>query len=131
MLYRSQYALATVNTLFDAFGSNLGGGYDVGCRFKTTIANSELGPQAQRLNYASLVGAFHSHAHNRLCQLSHLTTYVEGLGLSDLEGCERLFSKSNELATSIHHVSIFHHRQKILHYFQHLDVTDTYMNLSG
>lgn len=131
MQCRSQYTLATVETLLKAFGPNLGGGYDIGCRFKTTLANSELGPEAQKLNYSSLIGVFHGHAHNRLCQLSHLTTYVEGLGLSDLEGCERLFSKSNELASSVRHAGVFHRRQKILHYFQHLDLTDTYQNLSA
>ncbi|KAG2756185.1 hypothetical protein P692DRAFT_201700320, partial [Suillus brevipes Sb2] len=32
--------------------------------------------------------------------LDHLTTYVKGLGLGDLKGCERMFSKLNALASS-------------------------------
>ncbi|KAJ7017031.1 hypothetical protein C8F04DRAFT_1201162 [Mycena alexandri] len=75
-----------------------GGGYDIGCHFEATIRNSRLSERAQENALKMLVGAFHGHAHNRLCQLSFLATYIEGLGLEDLEGCERFFSKSNDLA---------------------------------
>lgn len=119
-----------VETLLNAFGPKLGVGYDIGCRFKTTIAKSQLGPRAKELEYTSLVGSFHGHAHNRLCQLSHLATYVEGLGLSDLEGAERLFSRSNDLASSVRHSSVFHRQQRIVNFFKHLDTTDTYEGLS-
>ncbi|KAJ3572909.1 hypothetical protein NP233_g2769 [Leucocoprinus birnbaumii] len=126
----SQYPLAVVETLLDTFGTNLGGGYDIGCRFKITIAKSDLGQRAKELSYSSLIGSFHGHAHNRLCQLSHLATYVKGLGLSDLENCERLFARSNDLASSVRHASVFHRQQRIVGYYQHLDVTDTYEGLS-
>jgi len=116
--------------MMDVFGSNLGGGYDIGCRFKITLANSALRAQAKELDYTSLVGAFHGHAHNRLCQLSFLSTYMEGLGLSDLEGAECLFSRSNDLATTTRHSSTFHRLQCITNYFKHLDKTDTYEGLS-
>ncbi|KIM83422.1 hypothetical protein PILCRDRAFT_54912, partial [Piloderma croceum F 1598] len=72
--------------------------FDIGCCFKTTLAKSPLGPLAHELNYMSLVGSFHEHAHWCLCQLSCLTTYTTGMGLEDLEVCERCFSKSNALA---------------------------------
>ncbi|KAI6016970.1 hypothetical protein BKA83DRAFT_4497506 [Pisolithus microcarpus] len=97
---QSKYALVVTSKLLDAFGSDLGGSYDIGCQFKTTLATSKLGKHSRSLNYTSLVNAFHGHAHNRLCQLDNLTTYVEGLGLKDLEGCEWAFSKSNTLASS-------------------------------
>ncbi|KAI6000459.1 hypothetical protein EDD15DRAFT_2361968 [Pisolithus albus] len=105
---QSKYVLAVTSKLLDAFGSDLGGSYDIGCR------PSELGEHARSLNYMSLINAFHGHAHNRLCQLDNLTTYVEGLGLEDLEGCEQAFSKSNALASSIRYASIFHRRQAIV-----------------
>ncbi|KAI5995861.1 hypothetical protein EDD15DRAFT_2365295 [Pisolithus albus] len=127
---QSKYALAVTSKLLDAFGSDLGGGYDIGCRFKTTLATSELGERARSLNYTSLVNAFHGHAHNRLCQLDNLTTYVEGLGLEDLEGCERAFSKSNALASSTRYASIFHRRQAIACYFEHNDEMEVYANLT-
>jgi len=101
LIHRSKHVLAVTFRLLDTFGSGLSSGYDIGCCFKTTLASSVLGERARSLNYTSLVNAFHSHAHNRLCQLDNLTTYVEGLGLEDLEGCEQAFSKSNALASSI------------------------------
>jgi hypothetical protein len=116
--------------MIDIFGADLGLGYDIGCLFKTTITKSSLGPKALTANHTCLVGAFHGHAHNRLCQLSYLATYTEGLGLEDLEGCERFFSQSNALASSTRYSSIFHRRQAIVEYVKHKDTFDTYQNLS-
>ncbi|KAF8188532.1 hypothetical protein K438DRAFT_1463105, partial [Mycena galopus ATCC 62051] len=55
-----------------------------------------------------LVGAFHGHAHSHRCQLKYLATYVEGMGIEDLEGCECFFSKSNGLSRSVRYASVFH-----------------------
>jgi len=126
----SKYALAIVSKMIDIFGADLGHGYDIGCRLKTTINKSSLGPKACAANHTCLVGAFHGHAHNRLCQLSFLATYVEGLGLEDLEGCERFFSLSNALASSTQYSSVFHRRQAIVEYAKHKDTFETYQNLS-
>ncbi|KAG1720454.1 uncharacterized protein EDB91DRAFT_1240413 [Suillus paluster] len=119
---QSKYPLAVVSKLLDVFRKDLGGGYNIGC--------SILGQSVHKLNHTSLVGAFHRHAHKHLCQLDHLTTYVEGLGLEDLEGCERMFSKSNALASSVRYSSIFHRCQAICNYFQHTDDFEVYANLS-
>ncbi|KAJ7697754.1 hypothetical protein B0H14DRAFT_3529204 [Mycena olivaceomarginata] len=70
----AKYPLAVVQELLDTFGMNLGAGYDVGSHFGATVENSELGEQARRNNLRCLVGSFHGHAHNRLCQLSFLAT---------------------------------------------------------
>jgi hypothetical protein len=78
----------------------------------------------------SLVNAFHGHAHRRLCQLDNLATYTDGLGLEDLEGCERAFSKSNALASSVRHASTFHRKQSIVSYFEHNDLSEIYQNIS-
>ncbi|KAI6111374.1 hypothetical protein F5141DRAFT_1188445 [Pisolithus sp. B1] len=59
----AKYPLAVVSKLMTAFGDGLGG--------------SALGSQVHVLNHTCLVGAFHGHAHHCLCQLSHLTLYVE------------------------------------------------------
>ncbi|KAJ7134942.1 hypothetical protein C8R43DRAFT_894543 [Mycena crocata] len=126
----AKYPLAVVEELLAAFGMNLGAGYDVGCHFGTTVANSELGEEAQEKNLRCLVGSFHGHAHNRLCQLSFLATYVEGMGLEDLEGCERFFSRSNGLAKSCRYASRFHRQQEITTYVKHFDSFETYANLS-
>ena len=90
--FRSKYPLACIEKMRNTFGADLGGGFDVGCQIEITLKNSALGPHADALNYKSLVDAFHGHAHNRLCQLSHLATYTKGLGIEDLGVCERAFS---------------------------------------
>ncbi|KAG6887899.1 hypothetical protein C0992_010309 [Termitomyces sp. T32_za158] len=121
-----------VEVLLDVFGARIGAGYDISCKFSTTLDRSPLGPLARKLEYKSLVGSFHRHEHNWLCQLSFLAKYVVGLGLEDLEGCERFFSKSNVLASSTHHASIFHRKQKIYEFLKkHMDKTDTYQSLSN
>ncbi|KAI6120039.1 hypothetical protein EDD16DRAFT_1692465 [Pisolithus croceorrhizus] len=109
---QSKYALAVTSKLLDAFGPDLGGSYDIGCQFKTTLASSVLGKHARSLNYMSLVNAF---------MLDNLTTYIEGLGLEDLEGCEWAFSKSNALASST---------RSITSYFEHSDEMKVYANLT-
>jgi hypothetical protein len=127
--YSAKYPLAVVAKLLDVFGGNLGGGYDIGCQFKTTLNSSTLGPLARSLNHTCLVGAFHGHAHRRLCQLVSLTTYIKGLGIEDLETCERTFSKSNSLASSLRYASVFHRQQSIDSYFEHNDNFEVYANL--
>ncbi|KAJ7885442.1 hypothetical protein B0H13DRAFT_2235276 [Mycena leptocephala] len=118
-----QIWVAITDALLDAFGPDLGEGYDIGCGFETTIKNSPIREKARRLNLRALVGAFHGHAHNRMCQLRFLTTY-------DLEGCERFFSKSNTLSRSTRYASVFHRRQSIATYMAHVDNFETYVNLS-
>lgn len=119
-----------VEALIDAYGEDIGCGYDIGCRFSATIRDSLIGPRAKEAGFRCLVGSFHGHAHNRLCQLSNLATYVKGLGLEDLEGCERFFSRSNALASALRYASIFHRIQKIAQYAKHCDENDTSQNLS-
>ncbi|KAF8178302.1 hypothetical protein K438DRAFT_1908475 [Mycena galopus ATCC 62051] len=126
----AKYPLAIENTLMDAFGKDIGFGYDIGCGHAKTLKNSPLGPKAKEHNFRMLVGAFHGHAHNRRCQLKYLATYVEGMGIKDLEGCEHLFSKSNGLSRSVRYASVFHRKQTIRAYLAHVDTFDTYANLS-
>ncbi|KAG6809552.1 hypothetical protein H0H92_015829 [Tricholoma furcatifolium] len=121
----SKYPLAVVSALLEVFGEGIGGGYDIGCKFKTTLDRSELGERARQLKYTALVGSFHGHAHNRICQLSNLAHYVKGMGLEDLEGCKRFFSKSNHLAASVRYASTFHCQQKIVEYLAHTDRFET------
>jgi len=116
--------------MLNVFGENQGGGFDTGCQFKTTLNNSELGLQARESNFKCLVDGFHGHAHRRLCQLSHLTTYQKGLSLESLGVCERAFSRSNANGGVVRHMSVFHRMQAIVHYFLYMDDMETYYNLS-
>ncbi|KAG1726723.1 uncharacterized protein EDB91DRAFT_1339607 [Suillus paluster] len=100
------------------------------CRYEP-LDNSSLGPLARSLQHTCLVGAFHGHAHRRLCQLFSLTTYIKGLGLEDLETCECTFSKSNSLASALCYASIFHRQQAIDSYFEHNNDFEVYANISN
>ena len=83
-----KYPLATVHKLLTHLGDGLGVGYDCGCKFGKTVMKSSLKDLATMLWYWSLIGLFHGHVHNRLCQLDSLGTYVKHLGLEDLETCK-------------------------------------------
>ncbi|KAK7018516.1 hypothetical protein R3P38DRAFT_3320220 [Favolaschia claudopus] len=134
----TKYPLAMVDALLDAFGlenRSIGKGkrvfgYDCGCSFETTVKHSPLTEKAQANGFRSLVGSFHGHAHNRRCQLSFLATYVKGLGLEDLEGCEHYFSRSNALVKCTRYASKFHRRQEITTFMKQIDDLETSANLS-
>ncbi|KAI6011943.1 hypothetical protein BKA83DRAFT_4466620 [Pisolithus microcarpus] len=127
---QAKYLIAIVSKLLDVFGSNLAGSYDIGCKFRTTLNHSTIGPWAQALNYMSLMLVFHGYVHHCLCQLCFLARYVDGLGLKDLEGCEHTFSKTNGLASTVHYASPFHCCQAIGGYIAHNDEHDVYQNLT-
>ncbi|PBK96125.1 hypothetical protein ARMGADRAFT_1142864 [Armillaria gallica] len=118
-----KYPLAITEQLLDLYGDDLGIGYDAGCKFGTTHAHA--------LRFSLLVGLFHGHAHQCLCQILFLTTYILGLGLEDLEGCEHFFSGSNALAAAIRHASRFHQHQAITTYMKYKDRFHTFQNLSS
>lgn len=105
-------------------------GYDCGCKFKKTVARSSLGPSAGVHCLKFVVGLFHGHAHARSCQLFHLGTYIEGMGLEDHETCKRFFAKSNALAPIVRHSSAFHRHQAIRTYFEHMDEIESFQALS-
>ncbi|KAJ7190918.1 hypothetical protein GGX14DRAFT_381613 [Mycena pura] len=126
----SKYGFAVTHHLIDNLGE-VAEAYDISCDFGERInQHPVLGPFARHHHHRSLVGAFHGHGHCRLCQLTHLATYVPGVGLDDLEGCERFFSKSNALSASTRYASRFHRQQAIATYLQHTDVFETYQALS-
>lgn len=114
----------------DAHGANQGNGYDIACSHCVTLNNSDLGPRARELGHTPLVDAFHGHAHNRLCQLKNLTSYVDGLGLDALGVCEQAFSKSNELAGSTRTMGTYHRQQAIGAFFRDTDNFDNYRSMS-
>ncbi|KAF8912259.1 hypothetical protein CPB85DRAFT_1252735 [Mucidula mucida] len=126
----SKYPLAVIERLLDVLQDNLCMGYDCGCKFKKTVARSSLGPSAGVHRLKFVVGLFHGHAHARSCQLFHLGTYIEGMGLEDHETCERFFAKSNVLAPIVRHSSAFHRHQAIRTYFEHMDEIESFQALT-
>lgn len=129
----AKYPLATAKWLLKFLPPDLGLGYDIGCKLCAILRklrNTPLGEEAFRQHLRTLIGLFHCHAHNRLCQLQFLSTYLPGLGLEDLETCERFFSQSNALGRAVRHASIFHRRQAIAEYASHSDAFLAYANLA-
>ncbi|KAJ7719756.1 hypothetical protein B0H14DRAFT_3098579 [Mycena olivaceomarginata] len=126
----AKYGFAITAHLLNVLGE-VATGYDIGCKFgKMVRMHPVLSSLAAANNYKSLVGAFHGHAHCRRCQLKNLTTYVEGVGLEDLEECESYFSKSNALASTTRYSTAFHRQQAITTYLKHADTVDAYQGLS-
>ncbi|TFK59169.1 hypothetical protein BDN72DRAFT_781102 [Pluteus cervinus] len=125
----AKYGLAVVSKLLEMYGAHQCTGYDIGCHFQQTVANSSLGKRAQELDLTFLVDLFHGHAHNRPCQLKNLPLYKTGVGLEDFGTCERIFSASNSAARLVRYSSHYHWLQFIdLHYSQWDE--DRYQDLS-
>jgi hypothetical protein len=97
-MFRAKYPLAIIDRLLSVYGPNGGCAYDIGCVFSKTVDTSSLGPRTQALGLCFMVGTFHGHAHNRLCQLDWHPMYITGAGHAEGEGCEHIFSASNKLA---------------------------------
>ncbi|KAJ7875013.1 hypothetical protein B0H13DRAFT_2236144 [Mycena leptocephala] len=101
----SKYGFAVTNHLMRVLGE-IAVGYDIGCKFGKMV---KLHPRLKKLAATTISEP----CHNRRCQLVNLTTYVKGVGLEPLEGCDR-----------------FHRQQAITTYMKHTDAFDTYQNLS-
>lgn len=128
-LYSAKYALATTNKVLDVYGVNGVTGYDIGCSYQKTVNSSSISTKARSNHHRFIVNSFHGHAHNRRCQLRFHPLYQHGLGLEDLETCERIFSGSNAVSPVIRHASYFHWLQFIDLHFQQWD-SDRYLELS-
>ncbi|KAF8330271.1 hypothetical protein F5887DRAFT_1064156 [Amanita rubescens] len=125
----AKYPLAIVNRMLLEMGNNIGCAYDIGCEFSKMVVKSSLGKRAADQNLQFMVGAFHGHAHKRSCQLSWHPLYIKGTGRTEGEGCEHIFSSSNDLARNTRHASRFHRLQAIDEHFNFWD-EDKYALLS-
>lgn len=104
-------------------------GYDIGCKFCGTIDRSSLGADFRRLECRCCVDAFHGYSHSHRCQTQHHPSIIEGAGIEDLGTMERIFSASNQLATTTRYASQFHRRVIIDMFFKQWD-DDKYANLA-
>ncbi|KIK35337.1 hypothetical protein CY34DRAFT_26631 [Suillus luteus UH-Slu-Lm8-n1] len=110
----AKYPLAIINKLLTVYGKTGACTYDIGCAFMKTLGNN--------LGFRLMVGAFHGHAHNRMCQRDWHP--IEG------EGREHVFSAPNALARVTRHTSTFHRHQTIEQHFAFWN-DDKYANLSN
>lgn len=127
----AKYPLAAASAIEEALPEiTKVAGFDCGCKLSKTARRSDLKKALDEGKLRMVVGAFHGFAHNRLCQLRFLPRYIRGVGLTDFEVLERVFSKSNALAPVTRHSSAFHRRQLLAAYFTHIDRVETYQALS-
>jgi hypothetical protein len=76
-----------------------------------------------------IVNAFHGYGHNYSCQTRNHPNQVAGVGLEDLETLERIFSRSNELASITRYSTAYRQRELINEFFKQWD-EDKYLNLT-
>lgn len=107
--------------LLEVVGDKILVGFDIGCVFKTTLANSSFGPKFKASGSRVCMNAFHGYSHSYLCQVQHHPNVIDGIGLEDLETLERTFSKSNELAAVTQFASTYRRRALIHMFFQQYD----------
>ncbi|KAI0668815.1 hypothetical protein C8Q78DRAFT_978346 [Trametes maxima] len=125
----AKYPLAIVSKILDVLGPQQFIGYDIGCVFGGTIAQSSLGPEFRRLECRCCVDASHGYSHNHQCQTQHHPSVIEGVGIEDLGGMERIFSASNQLANITRYASQYHWCVVIDMFFKQWD-DDKYTNLA-
>ncbi|KAG1726792.1 uncharacterized protein EDB91DRAFT_1239604 [Suillus paluster] len=109
-----------IDRLLDVCGADQAIGHDIACSSRKTIASSSIGAKAAELKLQVVVNA---------CQLRNHPLYLNGLGLEDLETCERIFASSNSAAVLIRHASPFHWMQYLDLHFDQWDV-DRYTELT-
>jgi hypothetical protein len=127
---RAKYALTIVDRLINMLGPRVGCAYDIGCAISKTVESSSLSEKVKNALFQLMVGAFHGHAHNRMCQLDWHPLFIKGTGHTKGEGCEHIFSSSNDLARGTRHATRFHRHQAIEEHFNFWD-QDKYAILSN
>ncbi|KAF7346242.1 hypothetical protein MSAN_01851200 [Mycena sanguinolenta] len=68
----AKYPLAVVEALLDAFGPDVGDGYDIGCGFGKTLKKSPLGKRAEELNFRTLLSFLATVFHRRQAIATYL-----------------------------------------------------------
>ncbi|KAF9530494.1 hypothetical protein CPB83DRAFT_748578, partial [Crepidotus variabilis] len=124
----AKYPLAIVDQALNVLGDRLLVGYDIGCSFSKTVANSQLGSKFKASRSRFCVNAFHGYSHNFTCQKENHPNVIKGIGIEDLETLERVFSASNALASVTRNMSAYRRRVFIDLFFKQWDA-DKYANL--
>lgn len=109
-------------------GDRLAIGYDIGCTFGVSIANSPLGPRFKASGSRCLVNSFHGYAHNFQCQVQNHPNNIEGVGIEDFETMERYFAGSNAVAGLVRNATKYKRRLFMELYFKQAD-EDKYLAL--
>ncbi|KAI5980440.1 hypothetical protein EDD15DRAFT_2393533 [Pisolithus albus] len=112
---KQHYALVLVKNLFEHLPSNMTVGllYDIGCQLERSCHKWKLLDDGilSRLKFG--ISVFHAYGHQWPCQIVYHPRKCVGFGLSDGEGCERLWS-SLKMLIPILRVSGYHQRLFVL-----------------
>jgi hypothetical protein len=100
---KQHYALALLDQLFKHIPPQMTVGllYDIECQLERSCRKWNLlnDNTLSRLSFA--VAVFHAYGHQWPCQIIYHPRKREGFGLSDGEGCERLWSSLKQLIPSL------------------------------
>ncbi|KAF9235994.1 hypothetical protein BU15DRAFT_89344 [Melanogaster broomeanus] len=111
---KQHYALALLHELLENLPTSMTVGvlYDIACQLhRSCLKWHFLGKELSRITFSTAV--FHAYAHNWACQLIYHPRKSQGFGLSDGEGCERLWSDLKKVIPVLR-VSGYHQRLFVL-----------------
>ncbi|KAF7970090.1 hypothetical protein HWV62_25014 [Athelia sp. TMB] len=106
---RQHYGLALIRALFSHIPQSMTVGilYDIGCQLKRSMLKfGYLADVYDRIIFG--VSVFHAYGHQWACQLIYHPRKCSGFGLSDGEGCERLWSAIRKLIPTLRVSGIQH-----------------------
>jgi Kyakuja-Dileera-Zisupton transposase len=100
---RQHYALTLIRELFKNIPDDMRVGllYDIGCQLERSCRKYQLLDESilNRIQFG--ISVFHAYGHQWACQVIYHPRKREGFGLSDGEGCERLWSALKHLIPSL------------------------------
>ncbi|KAG1849101.1 hypothetical protein C8R48DRAFT_750301 [Suillus tomentosus] len=120
---KQHYALALLDRLFKHLPAQMTIGllYDIGCQLERSCRKWKFMDNSILSCIAFAVAVFHAYGHQWPCQIVYHPRKREGFGLSDGEGCKRLWSFLKPLIPSLH-VSGFNQQLFVLDtQIRHLD----------
>ncbi|KAG1721054.1 hypothetical protein EDB19DRAFT_1898376 [Suillus lakei] len=120
---KQYYALALIKKLFEHLPPTMTIGilYDIACQLERSCLKYQLLEQGILSCIIFSISVFHVYGHQWPCQLIYHPRKCEGFGLSDGEGCERLWSALKMLIPPLQ-VSGYHQRLFVLNaQVRHLD----------
>ncbi|XP_061170780.1 uncharacterized protein LOC133180253 [Saccostrea echinata] len=90
--------------------------YDIACSLKRHLQKENKDLQAY---FKFVVPVFHSYAHNMACQLEYGQRFVEGTGLNDGEGVERLWSYLRKFSSITKEMTVSNRQHLIVDALEH------------
>ncbi|RDX50672.1 hypothetical protein OH76DRAFT_1455223 [Lentinus brumalis] len=125
----AKYALAMTSRVNEKIKGKKMFGYDIGCAFEDTVLHSILRDLFLASGSRFCVPAFHGYSHSYRCQCHYHPNAIQGVGLEDFETAERIFARSNELASVVRGASVYRRHLFIDMFFRQHD-RDRYANMA-